>query len=63
MSDSIESVIYKERNFSFKIKLININGKGIRNSNIIHLCLGVCDANGTWITETKMGEDFLKGKT
>ena len=33
------------------------------NSNVIHLCLGVCDAEGEWITENKAKENFMKGKT
>jgi hypothetical protein len=35
----------------------------IRNSNIINLCLGVCDSSGQWVAETKSGETFMKGKT
>ena len=33
------------------------------SANIVHLCLGVCDANGEWVTQNKAKEDFMKGKT
>jgi hypothetical protein len=32
-------------------------------ANIVHLCLGVCNSNGEWITENRGGEPFMKGKT
>lgn len=33
------------------------------SANIIHLCLGVVDANGEWVNANRAGENFMKGKT
>jgi len=33
------------------------------NSNVIYLCIAVAEADGTWITENKVGEPILKGQT
>eukprot|EP00178_Gracilaria_changii_P009101 TRINITY_DN26922_c0_g1_i1.p1 TRINITY_DN26922_c0_g1~~TRINITY_DN26922_c0_g1_i1.p1 ORF type:complete len:108 (-),score=10.10 TRINITY_DN26922_c0_g1_i1:22-345(-) len=33
------------------------------NSNMLHLCVGVCDSNGEWIIRNFNGEHILKGKT
>lgn len=57
------SLIYKERNINISVQLINKETEKILNSNIIHLCLGLCDSNGEWVTENKAGENFMKGKT
>lgn len=56
-------MIYKERNISFSVALTSKDGNTVRNSNIVNLCLGVCDSNGEWIAETRSGENFMKGKT
>ena len=29
----------------------------------MHLCLGVCDTNGEWVTHNRVGEAVMKGKT
>lgn len=63
LTESIPEIIYKERNLAISLKLTTHDNKVVRNSNIIHLCLGVCDNNGEWIAETRNGEDFMKGKT
>jgi len=57
LEEELPSLLYKERNFGFKVKLVDMNGNCVRNctfyfylANIVHLCLGVCDANAEWIT-------------
>jgi hypothetical protein len=44
------STLYKERNFGFSVKLVEIQtGKDLNNGNIVNICFGVCDDNGEWI--------------
>lgn len=45
------------------VRLVDIaDGKEKLNGNIISICLGLCDDNGEWISESKDGVTFLKGK-
>lgn len=55
LTEQFPDVIYKERNISFSVALTTSDGQTVRNSNIVHLCLGVCDNNGEWIAETRNG--------
>lgn len=55
--------IYKERNINIGVELVTMENEKVLNSNILHLCLAVVDANGEWVTQNKVKENFMKGKT
>lgn len=63
IDSTFPDTLYKERNFNISVKLVDIaEGKEKLNGNIINICMGLCDDNGEWISETKEGQAFLKGK-
>lgn len=63
LSREFPDVLFKERNFAFGVKLVDIaSGKEERNGNLINISVGVCDKQGEWIHETKEGLPFVKGK-
>lgn len=63
LDGEFSTTLYKERNFSLNLKLVDLeSGKKLNNGNIINICMGVCDDNAEWIHETKDGQAFLKGK-
>jgi hypothetical protein len=50
LSREFPDVLFKERNFAFGVKLVDISsGKEQRNGNLINISVGVCDKNGEWI--------------
>ena len=51
------------RNFGLELKLVEKKSGSIKqNSNVINLCMGICDNLGNWVHEIKGGVSFLKGK-
>lgn len=70
LAEEFPNVIYKQRNINIKVKLVNLDGKIVKNgkflnnsANMINLCLGVSDDNGLWINTNRVGDQMLKGKT
>lgn len=63
LAEPIPDTIYKERNLNIQVRLAGLDGQKVLNANMLHLCLGVVDSNGTWVTANRAGEDFMKGKT
>ncbi len=51
------------------MKLVNVKGDILKNGkerlildNVINLYLSLCDNNGKWITNNRVGDAMLKGK-
>ena len=53
--DRLPDMLYKEKNFDVKVRLVNKENQEVMNSNIMRLCFAVCDADGNWVTENKIG--------
>lgn len=46
LTGDLPETIYKERNINIGVELVNMENERVLNSNILHLCLAVVDANG-----------------
>ena len=53
LEEAIPEVLYKEKNFDVRVKLIDLENSKVMNCNALNLCFAVCDANGEWISESK----------
>ena len=63
LQQDFPETLYKDRNFALRVKLIDKeDGKESRNSNMINLCLGVATESGEWVTVTRDGASFMKGR-
>lgn len=65
LTSHLDHKLYKERNFDIKVKLVSNDSSAVpvKNSNLLNLCIGVFTNDGEWVSENKVKQPILKGKS
>ena len=63
LDEEIPEVLYRDRNFSLKVRLVDQSNHKVMNINAVTLQLDICDNNGEWITQKNAKGNIMKGIT
>lgn len=63
LGEEIPDVLYRDRNFSLKVRLVDHSKQKVMNTDAVTLQVGICDKNGEWVTQNKQKGNIMTGTT